>query len=334
MKFVDNATIYVEAGHGGHGCMSLKREAFMPKGGPDGGDGGNGGDVYLQASLQLNTLLPFKYQNRFVAKRGGDGSGNQKTGKSAPSLYIEVPIGTEVYNQPTGELLGTLLRDQQCLLVARGGEHGLGNIHFKSSTRQTPRIRTMGTAGDERCLQLKLKILAEVGLLGVPNAGKSTLLQAMTEAKPKIADYPFTTTYPNLGVVQLDRGQSFVIVDMPGLVDESVNGRGLGIEFLKHIEHAKVLLQIIDSSSDDDAQIDQQIEIIEEALRSHSEQAAHKPRWLIFNKMKYCKDLALFKAKMTEKFAQRYPCWFVSSLEDDGVGPLCQAIGNQLGGYQ
>ena len=241
MKFVDEATITVEAGNGGNGCVSFRREKYIPKGGPDGGDGGDGGSVWLVADADLNTLIDFRYTRRFKAERGTDGMGRQRTGKSGADLEIPVPVGTVVHDVDTGEQLGDLVTVGQRLKVAQGGFHGIGNTRYKSSTNQAPRQFKPGTPGETRQLQLELKLLADVGLLGLPNAGKSTLIHAVSAARPKVADYPFTTLYPNLGVVRIEAHQSFVIADIPGLIEGAAEGAGLGVRFLKHLSRTRPL---------------------------------------------------------------------------------------------
>jgi len=246
MKFVDEATISVAAGNGGDGCVGFRREKFIPLGGPDGGDGGDGGSVYLVAERSLNTLIDFRYQRHYQAQRGENGRGANCTGKGGADLVIPVPVGTLVYEQDTQELMGDLVEPGQRMLVARGGWHGLGNARFKSSTNRAPRQSTKGKPGESRNLFLELKLLADVGLLGMPNAGKSTLIHAVSAARPKVADYPFTTLYPNLGVVSIGTHQSFVVADVPGLIEGAAEGVGLGIQFLKHLTRTRLLLHMLD----------------------------------------------------------------------------------------
>ncbi|MFA7443529.1 MAG: GTPase ObgE, partial [Lysobacteraceae bacterium] len=246
MKLVDEAEILVKAGDGGNGCVSFRREKFIPLGGPDGGDGGNGGSVWLLADENLNTLVDFRHQRRFRAQRGENGMGSQMYGKGGEDVVVRVPIGTVVTELDSGEVLGDLTEHQQKLKVAQGGKGGLGNIHFKSSTNRAPRRATPGTPGEERNLKLELKLLADVGLLGFPNAGKSTFIRAVSAATPKVADYPFTTLYPNLGVVRLGPDHSFVIADIPGLIEGAAEGAGLGVAFLKHLQRTRLLLHLVD----------------------------------------------------------------------------------------
>ena len=286
MKFVDEATITVIGGNGGNGCLSFRRERFIPKGGPDGGDGGDGGSVYLKTKAGINTLADFRYTRSFKAERGADGGGQNKTGKSGEDLYIDIPIGTEVYDNNTDELIGDLTQDGQILLVAQGGFHGLGNQRFKSSTNRAPRKTSNGTDGDVRELRLELKLLADVGLLGLPSVGKSSLINAVSDAKPKIADYPFTTLHPNLGVVRIGPLQSFVMADLPGLIEGAAEGHGLGIHFLKHLSRCRLLLHMIDLSDrgEDETPLEQ-FKTIESELLNYQESLANKDRWLVFNKI-------------------------------------------------
>ncbi len=246
MKFVDEATIDVKAGDGGNGCVSFRREKYIPFGGPDGGDGGDGGSVYLVADSNLNTLADFRFERRFQAQRGENGRGRNCTGKSGADREVRVPVGTLVYQDDTDELMGDLVEDGQRLLVARGGFHGLGNLRYKSSTNRAPRQSKPGTPGEQRSLRLELKLLADVGLLGKPNAGKSTLIRAISAARPKVADYPFTTLYPNLGVVRAGPQRSFVVADIPGLIEGAAEGAGLGVQFLKHLSRTGLLLHLVD----------------------------------------------------------------------------------------
>src|SRR3990167_4505981 len=246
MKFIDEAIIEVKAGDGGNGCLSFRREKYVPRGGPDGGDGGDGGSVYLVADENVNTLVDFRYQKRFEAERGHNGEGRQKTGKSGEDLVVKVPVGTLIYEADTHELIGDLTYHNQKLCVAKGGFHGLGNTRFKSSINRAPRKTTHGTPGDQRKLHLELKLLADVGLLGLPNAGKSTLIRAISDAHPKVADYPFTTLHPSLGVVRMELGRSFVVADIPGLIEGAAEGAGLGNQFLKHLARNRLLLHLVD----------------------------------------------------------------------------------------
>jgi GTP-binding protein len=285
MKFVDEAEITIEAGKGGDGSASFRREKFIPRGGPDGGDGGRGGSVYLEGNSGLNTLADFRHQRRFKAKNGQGGSGRQKTGKSAEDIFIRVPLGTIVSDAETGEKIGDVTDDGQHLLVARGGKGGLGNVHFKSSTNRAPRRTVPGGAGEERGLHLELKVLADVGLLGFPNAGKSTLISKVSAARPKVADYPFTTLYPNLGVVRIDLERSFVIADIPGLIEGAAEGQGLGVQFLKHLQRTRLLLHLVDlAPTAVETDIAEQVRKLEAEMERYDARLLEKPRWLVFTK--------------------------------------------------
>ncbi|MCL1145093.1 Obg family GTPase CgtA [Shewanella sp. 10N.261.52.F9] len=284
MKFVDEAIIRVEAGNGGSGCVSFRREKYVPDGGPDGGDGGDGGSVYLQADENLNTLITFQFERFHIAERGKNGRGRDCTGHGGADLILKVPVGTRAIDNDTEESLGDLTTHGQKLLVAKGGFHGLGNTRFKSSTNRAPRQKTLGTDGEVRSLKLELLLLADVGLLGMPNAGKSTFIRSVSKAKPKVADYPFTTLVPNLGVVNPRPGQSFVIADIPGLIEGAADGAGLGVQFLKHLERCRVLLHILDVEPIDGSDPVESARAIVGELEKHSPKLAGKPRWLVINK--------------------------------------------------
>jgi GTP-binding protein len=285
MKFVDEARIKVLAGDGGNGCASFRREKYIPKGGPDGGDGGNGGSVYLVADSGLNTLVDFRTQRTHKAERGQNGMGRERSGRKGHDLSVRVPVGTRVLDEETGELLGELLTHRQRLLVAKGGERGIGNVHFKSSTNRTPRQFTHGTPGERRELHLELILLADVALLGLPNAGKSSLISRISSARPKVADYPFTTLYPNLGVVSLGRERSFVVADIPGVIQGAAEGAGLGLQFLKHLSRTRLLLHLVDIAPLDNS-VDYAAEVrqIEQELSRYSATLMDKERWLVLNK--------------------------------------------------
>lgn len=285
MKFVDEVEIRVEAGDGGNGCLSFRKEKFIEYGGPNGGDGGDGGDVYLIADEGLNTLIDYRFERFHRAKRGQNGQPQNCTGKGSDDLVLKVPVGTRVVDVDTGEQLGDLTHKDQKLLVAKGGWHGLGNLRFKSSTNRTPRQKTDGTPGEIRNLKLELLLLAEVGLLGLPNAGKSTLIRSVSAAKPKVADYPFTTLVPNLGVVRLDTQRSFVIADIPGIIEGAADGAGLGTQFLKHLERCRILLHVIDILPVDGSDPLENAKTIISELEQHNEKLAGKPRWVVFNKL-------------------------------------------------
>lgn len=285
MKFVDEAEIRVEAGDGGNGTIGFRREKFVPKGGPDGGDGGDGGSVYLVADENLNTLIDFRFERFHRAERGQNGQGSNCTGRGGADLEIKVPIGTRATDTETLEVLGDLLQHGQRLKVAQGGFHGLGNARFKSSTNRAPRQKTNGTPGEIRNLKLELMLLADVGLLGLPNAGKSTFIRSVSAAKPKVADYPFTTLVPNLGVVRQDAQRSFVIADIPGLIEGAADGAGLGIQFLKHLERCRILLHMVDVLPVDQTDPVESAKAIVAELEKYSPKLASKPRWLVCNKI-------------------------------------------------
>jgi len=271
MQFLDEARITVIAGKGGNGCMSFRREKYVPRGGPDGGDGGNGGTVYLVGDDSLNTLIDFRYQKHYRAANGEPGRGGQCAGKAGEDLYVKVPVGTSVVDEDTLEVIGDITENGQILLVAQGGHRGLGNIHFKSSTNRAPRQTTKGTEGEERNLNLEMKVMADVGLLGLPNAGKSTLIRAVSSAKPKVADYPFTTLVPNLGVVKVGFHQHFVMADIPGLIAGASEGTGLGFKFLRHLTRCRLLLHVIDIEPVDQSDPVESVRIITRELSNYSQ---------------------------------------------------------------
>ena len=286
MKFVDEARILVEAGNGGDGVVSFRREKFVPFGGPDGGDGGRGGSVVLVANSGLNTLADFRFTTTYRAEHGQRGAGSQSTGRSGADLHIQVPLGTAVHDADTGELIGDLTRHGDSLLVARGGRGGLGNAHFKSSTNRAPRRFIPGSSGEHRELALELQVLADVGLLGLPNAGKSTLLRAVSEARPKVADYPFTTLHPHLGVVRVGPERSFVMADIPGLIEGAAEGAGLGIRFLKHLARTRILLHLVDIAPlAPEAEPVKAVKALAAELKKFSPELAQRERWLVFNKV-------------------------------------------------
>ena len=285
MKFVDEATITVEAGNGGAGAVSFRREKYIPRGGPDGGDGGDGGSVWLRGDAGLNTLADFRHQRQFKARNGETGAGRQRSGKSADDVVIAVPLGTMVWADETDELMGEVTEHNQRVLVAHGGQGGRGNVNFKSSVNRAPRQSTPGTAGERRALRLELRVLADVGLLGFPNAGKSTLIAALSAARPKIADYPFTTLHPNLGVVSLEPGRSFVVADIPGLIEGAAQGAGLGIQFLKHLQRTHLLLHLVDVAPLDGADPVAQVQALTEELAQFDSALADRERWLVLTKI-------------------------------------------------
>jgi len=325
MKFVDEATILVVAGDGGNGCVSFRREKYIPKGGPDGGDGGDGGDVYLVADENLNTLIDYRFEKSFRAERGQNGQSRDCTGKRGQDIIVKVPVGTRVIDQGTGETLGDMTRHEQKLMVAKGGWHGLGNTRFKSSVNRTPRQKTMGTPGEKRDLQLELMLLADVGMLGLPNAGKSTFIRAVSAAKPKVADYPFTTLVPSLGVVRMDSEQSFVVADIPGLIEGAADGAGLGIRFLKHLERCRVLLHLIDIAPIDESDPVENARIILGELEKYSDKLFNKPRWLVFNKIDVIgEEEAQARAKaIAEALGWEEKYYLISAASRQGVQDLC-----------
>ncbi|WGZ94692.1 MAG: GTPase ObgE [Candidatus Thiothrix putei] len=286
MQFVDEVVIRVKAGDGGNGCVSFRREKYIEFGGPNGGDGGDGGDVYLVAERNLNTLIDFRHQRYYEAQRGENGAGNNMTGKRGDDQEISVPVGTVAYDAETGEMIGDLIEPGQRLLVAKGGWHGLGNLRYKSSVNRAPRQSKPGTVGELRVLRMELKLLADVGLLGLPNAGKSTLISAVSSARPKVADYPFTTLYPNLGVVSVGVTQSFVMADIPGLIEGAAEGAGLGIQFLRHLSRTSLLLHVVDvAPMAEENEPVRAVRTIEGELEQYSEELANYPRWLVLNKI-------------------------------------------------
>lgn len=286
MQFVDEVVIRVKAGDGGNGCVSFRREKYIEFGGPNGGDGGDGGDVYLVAERNLNTLIDFRHQRYYEAQRGENGSGNNMTGRRGDDIEVSVPVGTVAYDAETGEMIGDLIEPGQRLLVAKGGWHGLGNLRYKSSVNRAPRQSKPGTPGELRVLRMELKLLADVGLLGLPNAGKSTLISAVSSARPKVADYPFTTLYPNLGVVSVGGTQSFVMADIPGLIEGAAEGAGLGIQFLRHLARTSLLLHVVDVAplAEENEPV-RAVRTIESELEQYSEELANYPRWLVLNKI-------------------------------------------------
>lgn len=328
MKFVDEAEILVEAGKGGNGCMSFLREKFIEKGGPDGGDGGDGGSVYLVADEALNTLVDFRFQPRYRAKSGEPGRGRNCTGASGNDLEVRVPVGTSVYAVDTDERMGDLLEAGQKLLVAKGGYHGLGNARFKSSTNRAPRQTSNGTPGESREILLQLKVVADVGLLGLPNAGKSTLIRAVSSATPKVADYPFTTLVPNLGVVSVGSENSFVMADIPGLIEGASEGAGLGIRFLKHLARTRVLLHLVDAAPLDQSDPAEGALAITRELENFSEALSEKERWLVLNKTDLLPDDEVEEvcAAIIDKLSWQGPVYKISAAGREGTQELCNAL--------
>ena len=333
MKFVDEASIRVLAGNGGHGCLSFRREKYIERGGPDGGDGGNGGSVYLVADPSLNTLADFRMARKFKAETGQGGSGRNKSGKSGDDLDVHIPCGTVVHDVDTGELICDLTEEGQRQMVAEGGTRGLGNTRFKSSVNRAPRKITNGTQGEARHLALELKVLADVGLLGMPNAGKSTLITAMSAAKPRIADYPFTTLHPNLGVVRVGNLQSFVMADVPGLIEGASDGAGLGIQFLKHLQRTGLLLHLVDiAPMNPDSSPSADVAAIANELSNFSAELAEKPRWLIINKTDLlpADELAIARQKLLSELTWEGPVFEVSAATGEGTEALGQAVMREL----
>ena len=329
MKFVDEAIIHVHAGNGGNGCVGFRREKFIPFGGPDGGDGGAGGSVWIVADEGLNTLVDFRHQRVFRAQRGENGMGRQMAGKAVADTVIRVPVGTVVVNTATDEQIGDLTAHGQRLLVAQGGQGGLGNMHFKSSVNRAPRKATPGSPGDERELKLELKVLADVGLLGFPNAGKSTLVRAVSAATPKVADYPFTTLQPHLGVVRIGTDQSFVIADIPGLIEGAADGAGLGIQFLKHVARTRLLLHVVDIAPLDGVTDPvAEIRAIEKELKGYDAKLPRRPRWLVFNKADLLPPEERDKAAkaIVRRLRWKQPWYLVSAIAREGTWPLCLDI--------
>ncbi|MEE3607464.1 Obg family GTPase CgtA [Avibacterium paragallinarum] len=332
MKFIDEALIRVEAGDGGNGCVSFRREKFIPKGGPDGGDGGDGGDVYLIADENLNTLVDYRFEKRFAAERGENGRSSDCTGRRGKDITLRVPVGTRAIDNDTKEVLGDLTKHGAKMLIAKGGYHGLGNARFKSSVNRAPRQKTNGTAGEKRDLLLELMLLADVGMLGLPNAGKSTFIRAVSAAKPKVADYPFTTLVPSLGVARVDENRSFVIADIPGLIEGAAEGAGLGIRFLKHLERCRVLIHLVDINPIDGSDPADNIAIIESELFQYSEKLAEKTQWLVFNKIDTMSDEeAHERAKeILERLGWEGDYYLISAATGKNVPALCRDIMDYL----
>ena len=329
MKFVDEAIIEVHAGKGGDGVASFRREKFVPRGGPDGGDGGRGGSLYALADRNLNTLIDYRYARIHRARDGENGRGADQYGKSASDIELRVPVGTVVSDLETGEAIADLDRDGTRVLVARGGAGGLGNLHFKSSVNRAPRQFTRGAEGEHRRLKLELKLLADVGLLGMPNAGKSTLIRAVSAARPKVADYPFTTLAPSLGVVRVDVNRSFVLADIPGLIEGASEGAGLGLQFLRHLVRTRLLLHLVDVAPlDADTDPVRDARAIVRELRKYDDALYRKPRWLVLNKI----DLvpAGERSRAVERFLGKYrwkgKCFIISALTGEGCRELAFAV--------
>lgn len=329
MRFVDEAHIKVDAGNGGSGCLSFRREKFVPRGGPDGGDGGDGGSVFLEGNSNLNTLIDFRFQRHYKAENGKSGMGSNCTGKSGEDLIIQVPIGTLIYDIHTDELLGDVSREGQRLLIAQGGFHGLGNTRYKSSVNRSPRQTSPGSPGESRQLRLELRVLADVGLLGLPNAGKSTLIRAVSSARPKVADYPFTTLHPGLGVVSVSLHKSFVMADIPGLIEGAAQGAGLGHQFLRHLSRTCVLLHVIDIAPLDDSDPLLSAKSILNELAEYDPELLNKPRWLVLNKVDMIPDQGE-RAKaikhITDGLKWHDKVFTISALKSEGTQTLCYEL--------
>jgi GTP-binding protein len=328
MKFVDEATIKVQAGKGGNGCLSFRREKYIPKGGPDGGDGGDGGSVFLEAVEGLNTLIDYRYTRNFRAENGQQGSSAECTGRGGDDLTLKVPVGTTVLDEESGDVLGDLTELGQKLKVAQGGFHGLGNTRYKSSTNRAPRQTSPGQEGELRELKLELKVLADVGLLGLPNAGKSTFIRSVSAARPKVADYPFTTLVPNLGVVGLSADKSFVIADIPGLIEGASDGAGLGIRFLKHLTRTRLLLHLVDMFPYEGDSAADNAQIIEDELLKFSPTMAAGERWLVLNKLDLLPEEEVEERcqEVIDQLNWQGPVFRISGLTSNGTKDLCAAI--------
>ena len=333
MKFFDEALIDISAGHGGAGSVSFRREKFIPFGGPNGGDGGRGGSVWAVADLNINTLIDYRYTRRFDAKNGEPGRGSDQFGAAGDDIEMRMPVGTIISDAETGEVIIELLEHGQRALLAKGGDGGFGNLHFKTSTNRSPRQKTPGWPGEARKLQLELRVLADVGLLGMPNAGKSTFIAAVSNARPKIADYPFTTLHPNLGVVRVGPERSFVIADIPGLIEGASEGAGLGHQFLRHLQRTRLLLHIVDAAPFDES-IDPvaQAKAIVAELKKYDPKLHAKPRWLVFNKL----DMVPIEERearikdYVRRLRWKGPVFAISALARDGLQPLLEKIQNHV----
>jgi len=333
MRFVDEVEISVEAGDGGNGCIGFRREKYIPLGGPDGGDGGDGGSVYLVATDNLNTLVDFRYHAVHRAERGQKGMGRNCTGRSGQDCYVKVPSGTQIFDANTGENIADLVKRGDSILVAQGGFHGLGNARFKSSTNRAPRKATKGTPGERRLLRLELKLIADIGLLGMPNAGKSSLIRSISSARPKVADYPFTTLQPNLGVVRVDELRSFVVADIPGVIEGAADGMGLGLQFLKHLSRTRLLLHVLDiqSYAPEQDPVDCARTLIAE-LKAWSNNLALKPRWLVLNKIDLLAsgELKQIRVELMRELNWDGPVFAISALQGRGVKELSFAVMDYL----
>jgi GTP-binding protein len=336
MKFVDEATIKVHAGKGGNGCLSFRREKYIPKGGPDGGDGGDGGSVFLVGAEGLNTLIDFRYTRNFKAESGQQGSSAECTGRGGEHLVLQVPIGTTVLDDETGDVLGDITEIGQELKIAQGGFHGLGNTRYKSSTNRAPRQTSPGQEGEVREIKLELKVLADVGLLGLPNAGKSTFIRSVSAARPKVADYPFTTLVPNLGVVGMSGDKSFVVADIPGLIEGASEGAGLGIRFLKHLTRTRLLLHLVDMMPYDISTPGENAQVIEQELAKFSPTLAEGDRWLILNKVDLLPEDEMDARcqEVVDHLDWQGPVFRISGLASHGTKALCAAIMDYIDGHR
>ena len=332
MKFVDEASINVTAGKGGDGSASFRREKYIQYGGPDGGDGGEGGSVYLEGDSGLNTLVDFRHRRSYKAQNGVPGKGQEKYGKKGESIYIRVPLGTVVTDEVNDVTIGDVTEHGQHLLVARGGRGGLGNVHFKSSTNRAPRKFTPGGPGEEVQLHLELKVLADIGLLGFPNAGKSTLISTVSAARPKVADYPFTTLYPNLGVVRVGVDSSFVIADVPGLIEGAAEGAGLGVQFLKHLQRTRLLLHLVEIAPLDEMPPAEAIRKLQQELLNFDATLADKPRWLVFTKLDILEreEAENIVKEAVDELGWTDPWFMISSVTRSGTDELVQSVGRAL----
>ena len=337
MKFIDEAKIYVKAGDGGNGAATFRREKYIPMGGPNGGDGGRGGSIYAIADRNINTLVDYRYTRKFIGKRGENGGGADQYGAGGDDIVLRMPVGTVIYDLNTEEVVADLAEHGQKVLIARGGKGGLGNLHFKSSTNRAPRQKTNGEEGEEFEFRLELRVLADVGLLGLPNAGKSTLIRAISAARPKVADYPFTTLHPNLGVVRVDDERSFVVADVPGLIEGAADGAGLGIRFLKHLQRTRILLHLVDIAPiDPDANPVRDAKAIVGELLKHDPALADKPRWLVLNKLDLIpaedREKAIKDFLKAYKKATKYdgPVFPIAAISGEGTKPLIYAIQEAL----